>query len=308
MINVLCPLCGKDRGTEYLKVPDSLGITRETFTLVRCGECGMVYLNPRPSSDEMSRFYPQGYCWQEKAGGLTGLYRNLILKAEVGLFSRRLPKPGRMLDVGCGSGDYLEIFRGRGWEVCGLESSGPAGSYARDVRKLDVRQGELLEAVFPENRFDLVTYFQVLEHVVDPRLQMRECFRILRPGGTLLVQVPNIESAQFNRHRERWLHLSAPQHLNHFSPATLRKLLESEGFHVKAESQFSIRMDPLVEVVSRHPGLKSCVFPGLGSSCGLPAKIGYLLLTLAALPRAYAEARAGAGATLAMVAGKPARP
>lgn len=303
---VSCPLCGKGRKTEFLRVPDSLGITRETFTLVRCGECGMVYLNPRPSSDEMSKYYPEGYCWKERARGLAGLYRELVLRAEIGIISRLLPKPGRMLDVGCGSGDYIGYFRERGWEAYGVENAGPAAEHASAVRGLAVHRGDIFSAGFPDGHFDLVAYFQVLEHVADPREQIRESFRILKPGGTLLVQVPNVESAQFRRHRERWLHLSAPQHLSHFSPATLWKLLGSEGFEVKAERQFSIRMDPLVEAVSRRPELLPCVFPGLGAGCGVRSKILFLLLTLGAIPRALAEARAGMGATLAVSAVKTA--
>ncbi len=304
---VSCPLCGKDQKTEFLRVPDSLGLSGQVFTLVRCAGCGMVYLDPRPAAAEMAAFYPSGYCWQEKAGGLAGLYRDLILRAEIGILSRLLPKPGRMLDVGCGSGDYLRLFRKRGWEACGVESSGPAADHAASARGLAVHRGDVFSARFPDSHFDLVTYFQVLEHVPDPGAQVGECFRILRPGGVLLVQVPNIESAQFRRYREGWLHLSVPQHLSHFSPATLRKLLVSRGFEVRAERQFSVRMDPLVDVVSRRPELRPCVFPGLGGGCGTWGKMCYLLLTLGAIPRVRAEARAGMGATLAVAARKPAR-
>lgn len=305
MVNVGCPLCGKRNKKEFLRVPDSLGISGETFSLAGCRECGMVFLDPRPSSDEMLDYYPKGYCWQERDGRLETAYRELILRAEIGLLSFMLPKTGRLLDVGCGSGDYLCFFRGRGWEVYGVESSGPAAEYAAKIRGLNIHQGDIFSAGFPDDHFDLVTYFQVLEHVDEPRRQVRESFRILKPGGTLIAQVPNIESAQFRRHRERWLHLSAPQHLNHFSPNTLARLLRSEGFDVKGERQFSLRMDPLIETISRRPRFLPCVFPGLGRRCGPCSKAGFLLLTLGAIPRALAEARAGRGATLTMAAVKP---
>jgi SAM-dependent methyltransferase len=308
--SVSCPVCGSTKHRPFLEVPDTLGLTDAVFTIVRCGDCGLAFLNPRPTGEEMAAYYPSGYCWQEAGGqglvaGLADAYRQLLMRSDIGTVRRFLPRPGRALDVGCGSGDMIALLQAQGWEVYGVESAGPAARYAREKRGLEVHEGDLASAQYPSEHFDLVTYFQVLEHVADVGGNLAECRRILKPDGRLLVQVPNIGSRQFQSFRERWLHLSAPQHLNHFDLETLGRALDRHGFSVVSTRTLSLRMDPLVLVVSTWPAFLGCVFPGLaGRESGLAAKGLYFLLSLAAVPVVWADSLGGRGATITAIAKK----
>jgi SAM-dependent methyltransferase len=136
---------------------------------------------------------------------------------------------GRLLDVGCGSGDWLLTMRGWGWRVEGLDFDEKAVAMARQ-NGLDVRHGALEQEGFPDNTFDAITLSHVIEHVPDPALTLAECARILKPGGTLVVATPNNASLTHRYFGEAWRGLEPPRHLHIFSPASIRRSLNLAGF------------------------------------------------------------------------------
>jgi len=158
------------------------------------------------------------------------------------LVKRQSQKP-RVLDVGCGPGFLLRRFQARGWEVQGTELSEQSAAHARETLGLPMHVGDLASARFPDAHFDAVVLWHVLEHVPCPQSTLVEVERILRPGGAVLVGVPNFGSLEARLARNKWFHLDVPRHLNHFTVPTLTWMLSSAGLQVKDRSFFAPEYD-----------------------------------------------------------------
>ena len=199
------------------------------YTIVRCRQCGLVYTNPRRKADDILDDYEEvedPLYLEEREGRVLTFRRNLRP-----LESLAPPTSGtRLLDVGCHIGVFVEIARERGWDAWGVEPSRWAAAQAQ-ARGLQVINGTLRQAAFPAASFDVVTLWDVIEHLADPRGEIAEVYRILKPGGLLSVHTINIESpfARLMGHRWPWL---MEMHLFYFSPRTLRQMLEQVGFRV----------------------------------------------------------------------------
>jgi 2-polyprenyl-3-methyl-5-hydroxy-6-metoxy-1,4-benzoquinol methylase len=201
-------------------------ISREGFEVVQCPDCSLARTSPQPSPDELDRYYPAGYHGASKRYRL-GLDRSLsvIHRNRIRRIERLTGGPGRVLDVGCGPGRLLDQMRRRGWETRGTERSAGAAQVARDVLNLDVRAQDLDELLAEGVSYDAVVLWHVAEHVHDPATTLLNIARLLRPGGVLMVAVPNFGSPEAKIGKSAWFHLDVPRHLFHFTPATLRNLL-----------------------------------------------------------------------------------
>jgi len=236
MEQVACNLCGLDDGALLFTGRDRLLCGTETFQWVRCRRCGLIYLNPRPSLAEMSRYYPADYePWrrarpvrQDRAGG--GLGYRLAIAKKCRIACRGLG-PGRLLDVGCGGGDFLLGMRERGWQVHGLDISPEAVALARQ-NGLDVFLGQLSEAPYQERSFDLVTMWDVLEHLHDPAAYLAQVTRLLKPGGRFVVTLPNPRSVDFRLFGPVWTGLDVPRHLYVFGRSALSALFRRAGLQI----------------------------------------------------------------------------
>jgi SAM-dependent methyltransferase len=153
----------------------------------------------------------------------------------VGMFSSRyrgFPRyhpRGRIVDVGCGAGDFLVLMRSSGLDGYGVEINARAVTQAR-AKGLSVGAGTLEGQQFEEEFFDAIRFSHVLEHIATPRATLLEAHRILKPGGELIILVPNLDSLLFSTFRQNWFHLDLPRHLFHFTPATISRLLKQCGF------------------------------------------------------------------------------
>jgi 2-polyprenyl-3-methyl-5-hydroxy-6-metoxy-1,4-benzoquinol methylase len=293
--------------------------TSRTFELAPCSACGSWFLDPLPSQSELESFYPTKYWWQPSAGGLKaleGAYRRMVLRDHVAFIERaaaasRPRGKGRILDVGCGSATLLGILKRRGFEVQGFDASAEASRIAREVDGVDVAVGTRLhEGAFADASFDVVTLFHVLEHVTDPRGVLAAARKILRPGGCLVLQVPNVDSWQFRICGVRWYGLDVPRHVIDYSASAIERLLEGSGFAVRRVRHFNMR--------DNAPALASSVFPSLDPvSRGVrlhrrgetePVALAwlrhalYFVAVIAACPVAIAESAAGRGATVTIEA------
>jgi SAM-dependent methyltransferase len=140
---------------------------------------------------------------------------------------------GRLLDVGCGDGERVDWYQKRGFEAYGVELSERAVASARNLG-LNVRQGTLTDACYPDGFFDVVVMAHVLEHTHSPGAYLREAYRLLKPRGMLAVAVPNIQSHSADVFKASWRLLMPPIHLYHFSVQTLSRFLSESGFNVES--------------------------------------------------------------------------
>jgi SAM-dependent methyltransferase len=153
---------------------------------------------------------------------------------ELGVLLHPWQNDGVVLDVGCGSGRYLDLMRALGWRTFGVDISADAANAARDVLGLDVRAGDLAEIALSSDSFDAVSMSHTLEHVADPVAMLREIKRITKPGGRIAILVPNMRSMLSRILRDYWLGLEIPRHLILFSPDGLRIAIERAGLEVEA--------------------------------------------------------------------------
>ncbi len=222
-----CNLCG---GTSWETV-EAIGPTR----VVRCA-CGLVFVTPAPPRAALEDAYDETYYrpWTGEALRRGRIWRRRL--AEVGALVAR---PGRLLDVGCGTGDFLALARARGWEVSGTELS-PYAARVAAARGLTVVPGEVWETRLPPDRFDVATCWHVIEHVADPRRVLEEIRRVLRPGGWLVLATPNLDDHIFRaayrlaRGRRPALYEEGERevHLFHFSARPLQALVTAAGLEV----------------------------------------------------------------------------
>jgi len=217
----------------------------------------LIYLNPRPTRRALMDFYPEEYPPHQSVHDTTGRVPGRAMRLakawavrwsirglgfdpgevsetlrRVGDFPPHFPfaffptKPGgRLLDVGCGTGIYLDAFRRLGWDVCGVEISAEAAERARTHLGLNIITGELEDARLPDEHFDIITLIHVVEHLPDPVRTLTEVCRILKKGGLALLALPNVRSLTRYLFGSYWFPLDVPRHLQSFSPRTLRRLV-----------------------------------------------------------------------------------
>jgi SAM-dependent methyltransferase len=231
-----CPLCGGQDYQHVVTAPAGVpgpvthapGSTRLSFRVVRCSGCGLCFTNPRPTPAGMAEFYPSGYRPHQSAG-----VRRASAPRPWHGPRKALPTfgGGKLLDFGCGNGSFLVRMRAQGWEVTGIDTSAAVVNRIRRLRGLRLLAGTLPHPDLEPETFDLITMWQALEHVHDPLAVLREARRLLVPGGMLLVSVPNLAGLSFSGFGGDWFALDLPRHLIHFTPGTLRRMLEVAGFY-----------------------------------------------------------------------------
>lgn len=224
---VHCNLCGCDDSEVVNQGPDLLLNRPGHFTLVRCRHCGLIYQNPRVTAPELSAYYPDEYLpYREEPTSLVERFNAAhALNRRCSQLMKHHPQVGTLLDVGCATGHFLNAMQERGWRVSGVELNGYAADYARKTFDLEIFTGTLAEAVFPESSFDVVTMWDVLEHVPDPKETLAEIARILKPGGLLALSLPNPQSVEARVFGDSWIGWDRPRHLFLFTPPVLRQYL-----------------------------------------------------------------------------------
>jgi SAM-dependent methyltransferase len=245
-----CCVCGTTEARPWRTAPDNLLASGGSFQAVRCVRCGTVRLTPRPSETEMERHYTATtYARAEGEDETSGLAQRLdaFFAHQAERAVAALPentRPGRLLDVGCGDGRFLRAMQQRGWTVEGLETDTIAANLARRRTGATIHESYLENTPLPDAAFDMVSLLHVLEHVPDPRSTLTAAGRLLRPGGTLLLAVPNVwclEAALFGKN---WYPLDLPRHYWGFTPHTLVRLVEECGFVRPTVAHFPFLFTP----------------------------------------------------------------
>jgi len=246
-----CNLCGSQKAHILFTGPDRLHGSREEFNLMECQECGLIYLSPRPGPAEIDHYYPADYqpflkAIEDEPTLFKRLDRRYGLYRRCNEVIKRAGRSGRVLDIGCATGIFLEGMRSRGWKADGVELSEFAANYARERFHLSVTTGTLEEAGYPDNQFDLATMWDVLEHVPDPASTLAEIHRILKPGGWLVLSLPNPLAWERFWFKQFWAGWDVPRHFQLFTPDVLERYLNNAGLKLVEVHSFTGRHGVLV--------------------------------------------------------------
>ncbi len=230
-----CPNCGNPDSGLLISGHDRFHGIEGNYYLQECSICGLIYLNPRPSLDEIERYYPEDYIAYPKAiedepYWFRRLDRKYGLHKRIKHVTRRINKPGNILDIGCATGIFLHGMQLQGWNTFGIEPSKYAADYARQRFGLSVVRGFLEDTHFPDNFFNLVSMWDVLEHVPEPLVTLTEVNRILAPGGWIVLSLPNPVSWDCNWFGPYWAGWDLPRHMQIFKPKVISSILKKEGF------------------------------------------------------------------------------
>lgn len=238
---VNCNLCGKNDYTvvheakcddseeqDLVEKFKSSGDELLVDQVVKCNNCSFQYITPRLKPDLIFKGYSMGedpqFVSQVKGREIT--FKKALKNIE------KFTKIGRVLDVGTAGGSFLNVAKKRGWEINGLEPNKWLCDWGKKNYGIEISHKSLFEQNYPDNHFELVTLWDVLEHVANPRKTLQECNRILKPGGVLVVNYPDIGSWLSRVMKSRWIFLLSV-HLCYFTPKTIRKMLESTGYKVE---------------------------------------------------------------------------
>ena len=218
---IACNLCGCNTYKHY----DS----EENWNIVQCEKCEFCFTNPRPILEDLHLFYAEEY-FKDEYGSVKGIENKEHYKNRIEDVEEFVNQRGSVLEIGAARGEFLKTLQSRGWDVHGLEISQDAVNMAKQIYNLDLVCGTI-ESYTAEKQFDVICMYQTLEHVPYPSETIAKCYSMLKKGGVLIVEVPNLNcfESKFSRKR-KILSYDLPRHLNHFTPQLLKKKFEEIGF------------------------------------------------------------------------------
>lgn len=258
-----CIMCGSDNYRLLIEAKDR-HTASETFQVVECLDCGLAFTNPRPKQEFMSDYYPEDYSPHQhvtqRSRRISAFLETAVLRDGFGyppgpsrldkIFavlgrilihrSRRklgwidYREGGKLLDFGCGAGTFLKDMERAGWSVMGIDISERVADRVEDELGIPVIVGTLPHPKLEPESFDVVTMWNALEHVHEPREVLQAAWDVLRPGGELVIGVPNIASWSFHHFLDTWFGLELPRHTVHFTPGSLCQMLHVEQFHLNS--------------------------------------------------------------------------
>lgn len=262
-----CPICNERGSFLYLRLSDRLFEAPGIWNIMICPKCSITWLSPLPEGYETRDFYQNYFTHQKKSVQTSRpnwkkriapliisesfAYKHLVKKEWVRLIGRMLSlipgvknlfareiswlkfKPhGKLLEIGCGNGDFLAKMRDWGWETFGIEPDPIASEIARQKHQISITTGFVEDTHLPKESFDAIIMHHVIEHHPDPIGLLKICRHLLKTDGQLIIVTPNINSFGHNFFRQNWVHLDPPRHFYLFSPFALKKLAEIAGFQV----------------------------------------------------------------------------
>jgi len=211
----------------------------EPGKIVKCRNCSLVFIEPRPSEKKLSQAYEKDYFFSDRARDYG--YMNYLeekdnffrtFKKRKSIIDRYKTK-GTLLDVGCAAGFFLLVMKESGWNVYGTDISVCMSKIAKNKFGLRNVYNSLLEkAAFKKAQFDVITFWDTIEHLSDPLKELKISHNLLKDDGILVIETQNVRSLFNKIFRQKWHHFKHEEHLFHFSPGTLKTLLEKAGFSI----------------------------------------------------------------------------
>ena len=228
-----CPICEKNNTVHFLTAIDHF-LTKEKFTIVRCQNCGFKFLNPRPAKSEIFRYYnSEEYISHDaEKKSFFSMFYKVIRKSAIKdkyRILRTFSSGNNVLDIGCGTGEFLSQCRLKGMTVCGIEPNDKARNYAGTVNNIPVYEESELEKL-QGSSFDIITMWHVLEHVHNLNERIQKIGQLLKPDGILIIAVPNSNSWDAIHYQDAWAAYDPPRHLYHFNSDTIQLLAKKNNF------------------------------------------------------------------------------
>lgn len=261
-----CEYCSVKGDILYSHLKDEYHGTKGEWGFLRCPKCGLLWLDPRPTQDTFSRIYADTYYThhaQQKKEGILEAIMQSILMTRGGYQSIKKDKPllwagmllgyipffkdlalrrvlyvegpplGKLLDIGCGSGWFLQNLQEVGWKnLCGIETDEKAANEARKYG-IKIITKPIEESGIAPSSVGIITARHVIEHIDKPASFLRHCYNALKPNGKLILITPNAESLNHKLFKQYWRELDVPRHFFIFSPPVLKKIAEGAGFNIE---------------------------------------------------------------------------
>lgn len=233
-----CLVCDNESFTTFLNCPDHF-LTQETFRICKCDKCGFLFTNPRPASGELPAYYQSAeyISHSNSRQGLQNILYQWVRKYTLGRkydLIKNYKPGGRILDIGCATGEFLNYFKNRQWETFGIEPDEQARKMGISNYALEIEDEEYLHKL-PDASFDIITMWHVLEHVPLLNERIAQLQRLLSPNGILFIAVPNPDSQDAKLYGSFWAAYDVPRHLYHFTRVTIKILFSKHAFELVQE-------------------------------------------------------------------------
>jgi 2-polyprenyl-3-methyl-5-hydroxy-6-metoxy-1,4-benzoquinol methylase len=232
-----CPVCKSEQSHFALKARDHT-VSGEWFEIWECSRCTLRFTRDAPGPESIGRYYrSENYISHSntRKGLVNNLYhlvRNYTLGAKYRLIrSVTGLREGTHLDIGAGTGAFVRYMNSKAWQSQGIEPDGPARDVALAHHQVRLLPAEAFPTL-PPAFFDAISLWHVLEHVHDLHPYLEQIKKLLKPSGKLLIAVPNYTSCDAMKYRENWAAYDVPRHLYHFSPLSMKYVLEAAGFRL----------------------------------------------------------------------------
>jgi len=232
--SVSCPFAHKTPAKKLFDRPDWWFQLPGDFAWYRCPECEVLFLNPRPTPTSIEAYYPSAYAAYRPAidderWALMRWKRRRNMRHQITAVTSQ-KKNGRLLDIGCATGNYLAEMQKLGWDVAGIELQTEAANYAQTRYSIDVFNGDLLAYPPTKNKFDVITLWDVLEHTHHPLQILTKAQALLKQEGLLIFSIPNPNGKEATSFGPAWIGYDSPRHLYLFHDKSLHLLLQKTGF------------------------------------------------------------------------------
>lgn len=235
---LVCPICGGESHKKHIEGKDH-NVSGNVFTITECMGCGFRFTNPRPKERHIYKYYQsKSYISHSstKKGLINRVYHlvrsyQFYKKKEVIQKSSNIKK-GKILDIGCGTGDFLKYMASSGWEADGVETDVGAKGIAE--KKLGKKIEGKLDLVDGENKYDVISMWHVLEHIYNVEDYLKKVNKLLKKGGVLIVGVPNCASYDAKKYKGNWVAYDLPIHLSHFRKNNIREISIKSSFELKS--------------------------------------------------------------------------
>lgn len=230
-----CPLCKSGRFLNFTEITDH-AVSKENFILCKCSDCQLVFTNPRPKEEKIGLYYdfPEYFSHGDRAKNLTQWVYRVIRTYNISRkikFIENFEKRGKLLDYGCGTGEFLKAAKKQRWKVVGIEPNEKARNQANLKLKNKVKPS--VKEIKKTSEFDIITLFHVLEHIHDLRKTVRKILNHLKSTGYIIIAIPNYESWDGQKYKKHWAGWDVPRHLYHFNLTAIQNFEKEFDLELK---------------------------------------------------------------------------